>query len=145
MRKNDLQMLLSFSLINLMAGYSLSSVAMNIYFPADTTVIYTDISAIFTTKAIIAAGFFCISLISFLIIFIRRREITALSAILMTVINVITFMLVTFCYGKIYFGNIFPAGITDVPFSVFNYYPLLLLTVLISPVIQFIILKLITR
>lgn len=145
MRKNDLQMLLSFSLINLMAGYSLSSVAMNIYFPADTTVIYTDISAIFTTKAIIAAGFFCISLISFLIIFIRRREITALSAILMTVINVIAFILITFCYGKIYFGNIFPAGITDVPFSVFNYYPLLLLTVLISPVIQFIILKLITH
>ena len=138
-------MILSFSLINLMAGYSLSSVAMNIYFPADTTVIYTDISAIFTTKAIIAAGFFCISLISFLIIFIRRREITALSAILMTVINVITFILITFCYGKIYFGNIFPAGITDVPFSVFNYYPLLLLTVLISPVIQFIILKLITH
>lgn len=145
MRKNDLQMLLSFSLINLMAGYSLSSVAMNIYFPADTTVIYTDISAIFTTKAIIAAGFFCISLISFLIIFIRRREITALSAILMTVINVITFILVTFCYGKIYFGNIFPAGITDVPFSAFSYYPLLLLTALISAIILFIILKLITR
>lgn len=145
MKKNDLLMILSFSLINLMAGYSLSSFAMNIYFPADTIIIYTDISAIFATKAIIAAGFFCISLISFLIIFIRRREITALSAILMTVINVITFILVTFCYGKIYFGNVFPAGITNIPFSVFSYYQLLLLTALISAIILFIIQKRTTR
>ncbi|RUT66642.1 hypothetical protein CKG00_09795 [Morganella morganii] len=142
MRKNDLITILSFSLINLMAGYSLSLFAVNIYFPADITVIYTDISSIFTTKAIIAAGFLCISLISFLIIFISRKEIAALPAILMTVINVIVFMLVTFCYGKIYFGNDFPAEITNIPFSVFNYYQLLLFTALISPVIQFIILKL---
>ncbi|MBW5407698.1 hypothetical protein ACISK3_12430 [Morganella morganii] len=145
MRKNDLLMILSFSLINLMAGYSLSSFAINIYFPADITVVYTDISAVFTIKPIIAAGFFCISLISFLVIFISRKEISALSAILMTAVNIIVFMLVTFCYGKIYFGNVFPAGITNIPFSVFNYYQLLLLTALISTIIQFIILKLTTR
>lgn len=145
MRKNDLLMILSFSLINLMAGYSLSSFAINIYFPADITVVHTDISTVFTIKPIIAAGFFCISLISFLVIFISRKEISALSAILMTVINIIVFMLVTFCYGKIYFSNVFPAGITNIPFSVFNYYQLLLLTALISTIIQFIILKLTTR
>ena len=145
MKKNNLLIIILFGFINLLTGYFFVRLAADAYLPAGSTLIYNDITSIFITSLIFSAGFLCISLISSGVIYAITKKITVMSAILMTVSNIIVLMLVSFCYGKIYFSTSAPEELNYISSSLFHYFQLLLLTAFISPLIQAGILKLIKR